>query len=195
MVKRPRGAFPSLPDGMDNLFKNYFDSWRAKNGLPPEIDGKIEGKLFDNFEKLNIWRNINFGKGGLSAVFPEYRLVLKGAIDDLIVAPDGKFVPLDFKTRGYPTKEDTHRHYQHQLDCYALLFEKNSLPPAEYGYLLFFWPEEYRNSSARFSSELIKMEVSTRRARTLLAKTRAILNNPLPEYHQDCEFCVYRESA
>lgn len=193
-VKRPRGAFPSLPDGMDNVFKNYFDAWRAKNKLPPELEGRVaSAMLFNDMKKLDVWRNINFGRGGLSAVFPEYRLSLRGAIDDLLVLPDGKFIPIDFKTRGYPTKQDTHEHYRHQLDCYALLFEQNSMAPAEYGYLLFFWPEEYRDSCAHFQTELIKMDVNPNRARSLLTMVRAILDSAIPQRHIDCEFCLYRE--
>ncbi len=194
-VKRPRGAFPSLPDGMDNVFKNYFDIWRAKGILPPELEGETDAKLFSDLKKLNVWRNINFGRGGLQATFPEYRLVLRGAIDDLLISGDNTFIPLDFKTRGYPTKADTHEHYRHQLDCYTLLFEENGLSPAEYGYLLFFWPEEYQGPIARFRSELVKLDVDPNRGRALLAQTRAILDKPIPKEHQDCEFCTYRNSG
>ena len=41
-IKRPRGIFPSLPGGMDAVIKTYFDTFRAKKELPPELDGKIE---------------------------------------------------------------------------------------------------------------------------------------------------------
>jgi RecB family exonuclease len=158
------------------------------------LEGKVDAMLFDNFEKLNTWRNIDFGKGGLAATFPQYRLILRGAIDELLITAEGKFIPLDFKTRGYPVKEDTHEHYRHQLDCYALLFKENNMPPADYGYLLFFWPEEYANFNVRFSSELIKIDVDPKRGLDLLRTTRDILDGPIPKSHKDCEFCLYRES-
>src|SRR3989344_1821817 len=101
-VKRPRGIYPSLPNGMDDVFKKYFDEYRGGDSLPPEIDGK--------------------------------------------------FIPFDFKTRGYPTKEDTHEHYRTQLDLYALLFEKNGHKVAPFGYLLFFWPQSYGIGNANFKS-------------------------------------------
>jgi CRISPR/Cas system-associated exonuclease Cas4 (RecB family) len=193
-IRRPRGAFPSLPDGMDDLFKKYFDTFRAKGTLPPELESKIEGRLFDDLKKLDVWRNINFGLGGLSAEFPEYSMRLRGAIDDLLITADGKYIPLDFKTRGYPAKEDTHQHYQYQLDCYALLFEKNNMPPAGFGYLLFFWPERYDHQAAYFKSELVKLDVNPERARELLANTRKLLEGPMPLAHKSCEYCMYRES-
>ena len=95
--KRPRGAYPSLPDGMDNVFKKYFDEYRSRHELPPEIEGKVEGKLFDDLRQLHQWREFNFGRGGISTEFPEYNMKVSGAIDELLIAPDGKFIPFDFR--------------------------------------------------------------------------------------------------
>ena len=71
-IERPRGIFPSLPSGMDGVFKDYFDGFRKKRLLPPEIEGKVIGKLFDDLEKLTKWREIDFGRGGFRAEFPEF---------------------------------------------------------------------------------------------------------------------------
>lgn len=190
--KRPRGIYPSLPDGMDNVFKKYFDEYRKRGELPPEIDGKVDGRLFDDGQKLRAWREFNFGRGGISAQFPEYDMTLNGAIDDLLVALDGRYVPFDFKTRGYPVKEDTHEHYRTQLDLYALLFEKNGLPPADYGYLLFFWPQSYEMGMTHFKTELVRMDVSPSRGLSVLEKAYKIAVGPIPSAHQACEYCVYR---
>ncbi len=192
--KRPRGAYPSLPDGMDNVFKKYFDEYRKQGMLPPEIEGKVEGKLFSDPQKLHEWREFNFGRGGIKAEIKEFDMILSGAIDDLLVAPDGKFVPFDFKTRGYPTKEDTHEHYRSQLDLYALLFKKNGYDPADYGYLLFFWPESYNLGMANFKTELVKMDISPSRGLSVLEKVHKIVTGQIPPAHQMCEYCTYRES-
>lgn len=192
--KRPRGIFPSLPDGMDNAFKHYFDAYRTRAELPPEIEGKIEGRLFDDMKKLSAWREANFGRGGIRHQFPEYDIELGGAIDDLLVSPDGKFIPFDFKTRGYPTKEDTHEHYRHQLDLYALLFQVNGYEPASHGYLLFFWPESYEVGMANFKTNLVRMDVSPSRGRSLLQRVQKIVAAPQPRAHETCEYCLYRES-
>lgn len=192
--KRPRGVFPSLPDGMDNVFKKYFDEYRGKGELPPEIDGRVEGRLFDNVKQLNSWRDFNFGRGGIRTEIPELNMVVSGAIDDLLISPDGKFVPFDFKTRGYPTKEDTHEHYRSQLDLYALLFQRNGFEPAGYGYLLFFWPETYGLGMANFKTNLVKMDVSPSRALSILEKVRGIIVGEKPLRHEACEYCLYREA-
>src|SRR3989344_7190120 len=72
-IKRPAGIFPSLPSGMDGVFKKYFDSYRKKRLLPPEINGKVTGTLFDDSEQLKIWGN---NRKGLQAEFPKYNLTL-----------------------------------------------------------------------------------------------------------------------
>lgn len=191
-IKRPRGVYPSLPDGMDNVFKKYFDEYRLRGELPPEIDGKVEGTLFKDQKQLQQWREFNFGRGGIRAEFPELNMLLSGAIDDLLIAPDGKFVPFDFKTRGYPTKEDTHEHYRHQIDLYALLFQKNGFEPASYGYLLFFWPSSYNLGIANFKTELVRMDVSPARGYSVLERVQEIIRGEIPSSHEKCEYCTYR---
>ena len=192
-VKRPRGIFPSLPDGMDNVFKKYFDEYRAKGGLPPEIDGKVDGRLFDDLKQLNSWREFNFGRGGIRTEIPELNMVVAGAIDDLLVSSDGKFIPFDFKTRGYPTKEDTHEHYRHQIDLYAYLFERNGFKVANFGYLLFFWPQSYEHGMANFNTQLVRMDVSPSRGYSVLERVHAIVRGEMPKRHETCEYCLYRE--
>lgn len=190
-MKRPSGPFPSLPGGMDETFKVYFDEHRAAGTLPPEIDGRVEGTLFPDRKKLDVWRN---NWKGLRAEFPEFNLELKGAIDDLLVREDGKVTPFDFKTRGYPTKEDTHLHYQHQLNLYALLLERNGMEPSGNGYLLFFWPTSYALGGAQFATEVVKMTAVAEHGQDLLKKVAAILADKMPAMHATCAFCLFREA-
>lgn len=188
-IQRPRGIFPSLPGGVDIVLKDYFDKFRKTGNLPPEVAGKVEGKMFDDLLLLNQWRN---NRIGLQAEFPELNIFLKGAIDDLFVAPDGRYIPFDFKTRGYPTKEDTETYYQAQIDLYALLFQKNSLAPADFGYLLFFSPLSYEGGSIQFLSELIKINVDYNRGYGLLKKVKEIIDGEIPEAHIECPYCLYK---
>src|SRR3989344_3459495 len=58
--KRPAGIFPSLPSGMDGILKNHFDKFMRKGILPPELSANgncSDMKLFDDEEKLKVWRN------------------------------------------------------------------------------------------------------------------------------------------
>lgn len=188
-MKRPQGPFPSLPSGMDGVLKIYFDEHRAAGTLPPEIDGKVPGKLFSDRSKLDVWRN---NWKGLRAEFPEHGIELKGAIDDILVADDGSVMPFDFKTRGYPTKADTHVHYQKQLDLYALLFERNGLKVGNKGFLLFFWPTSYALGSSHFGTDLVQMSVSPEAGEEVIKRAAAILGADIPNAHEACAFCMYR---
>ncbi|MBI2639947.1 MAG: PD-(D/E)XK nuclease family protein [Candidatus Sungbacteria bacterium] len=189
-LKRPSGIFPSLPGGFDRLFKTYFDGYREKEELPPELRGLGKETLYTDRAFLDVWRN---NWKGISYVFTELDLTLKGAIDDLLINEKGEFVPIDFKTRGYPLKEDTAAHYQTQLDLYALLFEKNGYPVAGYGYLLFFWPKEYAQSSADFVTELVKLKLSPQNGLGILEEVVRIVRDGEPKAHSECEFCRFRE--
>jgi len=188
-LARPMGPFPSLPGGFDLLFKNYFDSFRSQDLLPPELAGKVEEKLFPGMEKLRIWRS---NMQGIRAEFPEYNILLKGAIDEMLVANSGDLVVLDFKTRGYPVKEDSHTYYQTQLDLYALLFDKNGYRVAPYGYLLFFWPSSYAQHGSKFETELVKVATSPQGGRRALENLKEILAREIPPSASRCEFCRYR---
>lgn len=58
--KRPNRIFPSLPSGMDNILKTHFDKLMKRGLLSPELcnNGECKNlKLFDDDEKLKIWRS------------------------------------------------------------------------------------------------------------------------------------------
>jgi len=60
-VKRPAGVFPSLPGGMDLVLKKYYDRFRG--GLPPELIGRVNGKLLadeDLIKRFRNWRTFSF---------------------------------------------------------------------------------------------------------------------------------------
>src|SRR3989344_4239693 len=138
--KRPSRAFPSLPSGMDKILKEHFDRFRDKGELPPELcnNGECKDlKLFNDKELLKIWRN---NLKGIIWIDKEEN-ILHGAVDNLLVKGN-KLIVLDYKTRGYPCKDDTHEHYQDQLDIYNFLFRKNGYETEDYAFLLFYIPKE-----------------------------------------------------
>lgn len=188
-VQRPRGPFPTLPSGMDEVLKDYFDKFRSKNELPPEIRDKVGERLYSDIEKMKRVRSVF---KGLVAEFPDYNLKLKGAIDELLINDQGSHVLLDFKTRGFPIKKDTHEHYRDQLDLYALLLKMNDMPPAEYGYLMFLHPTAFANHKASFTTEVVKLDVDWKRGILILREVYAVLQGPVPQAHTDCEYCLYR---
>ncbi|MBI2207914.1 PD-(D/E)XK nuclease family protein [Candidatus Woesearchaeota archaeon] len=187
-IKRPEGIFPSLPSGMDRILKAHFDSYRDKNQLPPELkelDRNI--KLFDNKELLEEWRN---NRKGLQWTDKEGNL-FKGAVDNILMKKE-KLIVLDYKTRGFPLKEDTHEHYQDQLDIYNLLLRKNNYETEDYSYLLFYHPDkvnEYGN--VVFHTNLIKMKISIKNAENIFKDALKVLEGKIPKAKEECVYCKW----
>ena len=123
-IKRPNGIFPSLPSGMDKILKEHFNRFMEKGKLPPELceNGHTKNMLlFNNHALLAIWRS-NFK--GIQWVDKKGN-IFRGAVDN-ILKKGKKLIVLDYKTRGYPLKDDTADHYKDQLDIYNLLLRKNN---------------------------------------------------------------------
>ncbi len=189
-MKRPSGPFPSLPGGMDRILKIHFDRFRDRGEFPPELREQecVTGcKLFDDREKLKIWQNnlrgIQWtdGKGN----------IFRGAVDNLLMKGK-KLIVLDYKTRGYPLKEDTAGHYQDQLDIYNFLLRKNGYETEDYAYLLFYYPKSVNeDGSVVFDTELVRMEVDIKNAEEIFRKAIETLEGPIPTPSAGCGFCEW----
>jgi len=102
-IKRPDTIFPSLPGGLDLQFKRYFDQFRAQGEVPPEVRGKLPGKLLSDVGTIDRWRD---WRRGIRYMPPWAEVELMGALDECLVDVDGFHYPLDYKTRGYAPKDD-----------------------------------------------------------------------------------------
>ncbi len=184
-IDRPQGPFPSLPGGIDAVMKKHFDAYRSK-GLPPELVGKVDGKLFDDTELINKWRN---WRTGLSVIDNNIKLV--AAFDDLLVK-DGKFIPFDVKTKGWQPKLDAKDHYQHQIDIYAYVMEKNGYDVADHGFLAFYYPDVVNgDGSIQFNTHVAKVDIKIEHAVQMLKDADRIINGEMPDKSENCEFCEW----
>ena len=183
---RPKSIFPSLPSGMDTILKHHFDKFRDKGLLPPELcnHSHCENmKLFDDPELLKIWRDNRKGirwedKRGNT---------LFGAVDNILVRGK-KLIVLDYKTRGFPLKEDSGDYYQNQLDIYNFLLIKNGYQTEDYAFLLFYHPKEVKeNGEVIFNTDLKKMKVDVKNAEKLFNKALKMLNGDCPS--KCCVWC------
>lgn len=186
-IKRPQGIFPSLPAGMDLVIKKYFDSYRLNNDIPPEIKGKIPGKLFSDIVTLEKWRN--WRNSDLRYLDKESNAMLIGALDDCLVENDC-YIPLDYKTRGSELKEDPRQYYQNQLDCYCLMLEHSGFKTKGLAYLLYYWPEEVRQDGiVKFQVKPIRIETNIESAKRIVKDAVMLLSSPMPKPAASCEFC------
>ena len=187
-IRRPEGVFPSLPSGMDIILKKHFDVFRDRGEMPPELKHlEDKYKLFDDINLLTVWRN-NFQ--GIQWLDKEGNL-FRGAIDNLLLK-DGTLVVLDYKTRGYPLKEDTAGYYQDQMDIYNLLLRKNGYETEDYAYLLFYHPREVNEQGdVIFHTDLIKRHIDVRNAERIFTKAVAVLQGEMPSPAANCRYCGY----
>lgn len=184
--KRPAGIFPSLPNGMDKILKIHFNKFRDQNKLPPELCDNNhcnDMKLFDDEEKMKVWQS-NFK--GVSWT-DENGNELHGAVDNILVKGK-KLIVLDYKTRGYPLKEDTAEHYRLQQNIYNFLLRKEGYETEDYFFLLFYIPKEVAETGeVVFNTELVKMKVNVEMAEEAWNKALKMLNENCPK--ESCEWC------
>ena len=184
--KRPSGIFPSLPSGMDKVLKEYCLKLRKKGKMLPALKGK--GFKFFSSPLMKDWQN-NFR--GIQWKNEKLDVFLRGAVDEMLIK-DGKLVVLDFKTRGYPCKEDTHKHYVLQINMYNLLLRKNNFKTADYGYLLFYYPKHVlAGNKIEFNTELKKMKVDVKMAESVLEKALKCLKGKEPKDEHECHWCLW----
>jgi len=138
---------------------------------------------------LKVWRN---NLKGLQFVDHESKIMLRGAVDELLHNGSGKIITLDFKTRGFALKEDTHHHYQNQLNLYNFLLRKNGYETEDYSYLLFFMPEAINETGHFvFHTDLVKVKVNIEHAEHLFRKAIKVVQNEMPNSSKDCKFCKW----
>lgn len=191
--RRPSGGFPSLPAGMDNVIKKYYDKY--KGSLPPELKNGVEGVLMEDRELLNKWRN---WQSGLKYEDKKRNAILFGALDDCLQVGK-KYAPLDYKTRGYPPKSRGELYYQHQLDAYSLLLFKNKYPITDFAYLVYYFPKSVEeNGVVNFYVEGHKVMVKTDRALKMFEDAVDFLRGEEPSVHtykESCAFCSWAEGS
>jgi hypothetical protein len=189
-IRRPDTIFPSLPSGMDRILKIHFNKFMEIGILPPELSENKECqgmKLFSKEETLKKWQN---NRKGISWQ-DEKGNILRGAVDNILVR-NNKLIVIDYKTRGYPVKEDTPKYYQKQLDIYNFLLRKNGYKTEDYGFLLFYIPKEVmRTGEVVFDTTLVKVKTNIENAIKIWKKALEILNSPCPKQNQGDEECVW----
>lgn len=196
-AKRPRGHFPSLPNGMDAAFKRRYDQARIRAEKPPEFYSVELEKydLFHDYEVLKGWRQWN-AKAALKVVKPKFTLA--GGFDEILYDRDSEtYVPLDYKTaaKADRTQEEAEEYHQLQLDLYELILISNGYKTAGFGVIMLWAPREIISAagfpSVVFETKLIIIKTDPIRALALCEKAVACFEGKRPEPSSDCEYCKF----
>jgi len=186
--RRPETPSSTLPRGMDSLIKKYFDKYRRKKLLPPEISSVVKGTLVEE-ETIKKWRN---WRTGLEFVDKDGSRLF-GALDECIVC-DGIYIPMDYKTRGYSLKEDSTSYYLLQMSCYNFLLDRNGYKVCDHAYLVFYIPSELQDKG------VVQFNIEVKDTKTFpLKKVYSIFREALkvlslkepPQMQNNCKFCSW----
>jgi CRISPR/Cas system-associated exonuclease Cas4 (RecB family) len=193
-VKRPTGPFPSLPGGMDDMIKTYFDKFRSRGEQPPELDeaevDAIPLQDTDFLAKARKWQTE-----------PKYHdeandVLLRGGVDDLLRREDGSIIVLDYKTRGYPPKDEVPDYYARQVNLYNLILRENGYDTADHGLLLYYYPDQIQDTGeVLFENEVKQVPVDIEAARKFLRDAAETLNGSIPDHNPDCDFCDWNAAT
>lgn len=184
-VARPRGAFPSLPGGLDLVIKDYCDAYRATGKLPPLLDGKVPGKLADL-----PFRHMTFDH-------PATGLRVTGKLDECLELPGPRFTPLDHKTRGSPPG-GLHSSYRLQASLYGALLKWNGYVTGEVAYFAFYFPVRGTalHEGFPFEVKVLTCAMDTEYVENLLRNAKESLAMPAaPPPLAKCEYCEYARHA
>lgn len=202
--KRPQGPMPSITFGLDGALKSYLDSHRDAKTTPAAVAALPgEQRLWGTpaeMKKLRGWiaARIETAHGPCE---------LRGKLDDLLVGADGRFSPFDAKTKGKRPEDAGAVYYRHQLDLYALLLERNGMPPTAVGYLWYWWPVALAGAggfgpgdSIAFDSKIHQLDTNTKRALDLLDEGMRLLSGTRPDVKRTsasdstpaCVWCRFR---
>lgn len=195
----PRGAFPSLPGGMDSALKAWYDKWRV-SGLPPEVRGQgLTGRPHPDQALVDRLRTR--GKNGMKPILVAqevggklYNITFQGQVDDVLLEADGAVSVFDYKTKGSaPKPGDTEKYYERQGDGYALLFARNGLKPSGKGHFAYYHSPETTTSAEtgdvtfKFRAEVVHVTAQAERAEALIQDIIKCLAGPLPDRSRDLE--------
>lgn len=188
-IRAPRGVFPSLPSGMDIIIKEYFDRCR-KHGVVPSVIKSLPFELsLVSKEKIDNWRDYKITE--LKYENKKHNAILSGALDDCARCGN-RYIPIDYKTKGFALKKGDEKFYQVQLDCYSLILTASGYDTVGKAYLLYYIPKavDY-NNHIEFNVIPVEIKTSIDNARKVFEAATACLRSKIPKASSNCGYCKY----
>ena len=204
-LKAPRGIMASLPNGMDETIKKYFDSFRGS--LPPELESLKPWVLHPDQKMINEMREWN----GLKAVHVveteingrpvRHTLTMQGGLDDLLLHPKtGEIAIPDIKTKANePPLEYAALYYQETMEAYAWLLTKLGHQVSPSAYLCYWYPLTAQPMGKyQFGTKLLPMTLDINNTTKLLDQigmmlpcSHAEVMKKRPDPSPQCELCTF----
>lgn len=182
-LRQPEGIVSRLANRFDVILKRYFDLFRPLGELPPMIEGWVEGKLENPFQEKYFYDH-------------DEKYGLTGRLDDCLIREDGTYTPIDHKTASSdPREKGILEAYQHQLNFYAYLLEKNNKPTSGFGHLIYYYPEhgEELHKGIPIHVHVQTLKTDPKQAEKEFLKAIKVLEGDMPRSDEECPFCNWHE--
>lgn len=198
---RPPGYPFSLNSAVDALFKKEFDTHRANKSPHPIMEQYGVDAVPFQHEEIDIWRE-NFK--GVQIQHEPTGFSISGAVDDVWVTPSGELLIVDYKStstngRIEALDKDWHDGYKRQMEIYQWLLRQKGFNVSNVGYFV------YANASKDVDAFNGKLEFEVTLVthegkddwieKTLLDIKKCLDSEEIPNAHEDCDYCRYREFA
>ncbi|KKS45245.1 hypothetical protein A2567_00240 [Candidatus Azambacteria bacterium RIFOXYD1_FULL_42_11] len=182
-LSQPEGIVSRLANRFDVILKRYFDLFRPLGELPPMLEGQVEGKLENPFQEKYFYDH-------------DEKYGLTGRLDDCLIREDGTHTPVDHKTASSdPREKDILEAYQHQLNFYAFLLEKNGKKTSGFGHLIYYYPEHTDDlkNGVPLHVHVQTLKTDPKQALNEFLKAIEVLENKMPNPAENCPFCSWHE--
>lgn len=198
-LERPRGPFPSLPGGIDDRMKVYFDQYRGS--LPPTLKGHLPGVLWGDADKI---RKVRHWRSNASPLIPTPHgtVSLIGAFDDILEREDGFLSIIDGKSRGsVPPAGYAEQYGQTQADLYNLQMKMSGMNPHPETFFVYFTPQDFDSEYTLSDCLPVRFDVTVQTviahpedAMDLIMKATEILAGERPASDPRCAHCLWAKS-
>ena len=194
---RPPGFPFNLNSAVDALLKSEFDAHRAAATPHPLQASYGLDAIPAAHEQIDAWRE-NFK--GVQFQHEPTNLVITGAIDDLWIDGDGKYIVVDYKATAKKqpvTSLDQawQAGYKRQMEVYQWLLRRNGLEVSDTGYFVYCTGRsdaEAFDAKIDFDIHLIPYTGNDGWVEPEITRLHACLNSDeVPEANEDCDYCAY----
>ena len=182
-IRQPEGIVSRLANRFDVVLKNYFDTFRSSGKLPPMVSDKLQGRLQNPFQEKYFVR--------INDVYGFF-----GKLDECLVNEKEEHIPVDFKTSSSdPREKETLPAYQSQIDNYIFIMSESGLKVANYGYLVYVFPDMGHDLHNGFPMiiHITKLDGHPENSAKRIASAIEVLEKPLPQPSTTCPFCTWYE--
>lgn len=197
-IKRPSTPPFLINSAVDELFKNEFDSYRAKGQQHPlQKKFKVAAKPYAH-KDLDTWRHTFTG---IQYLDPDTGLTIFGGVDDVWINDDDELIIVDYKATA-KKKEITdldppggwHDAYRRQMEVYQWLFKKNGFKTSDTGYFVYangIQDNPKFGDKVEFRTNVFPYVGDSRWVDKAVVDVKACLEGGLPKNDPACEYCNY----